>query len=759
MKLISRLQLRAVPVVIAAALSTLAVPAFAVQGGQPGDNWFFRHVGTFDVIAGNGSAVAEIIDVTTNNKQLIYTDADNEAIGFVGIVDPTNPVGQGTMDVGGEPTSLAILDPLVLVAINTSESFVMPSGKLLVIHRNKREIVAEFELGGQPDSIAISPDKNYAAIVIENERDEDLDEGLLPQLPSGMLLILDMNGGVKNWSLRTANLMPVADNAFEGTDLEPEYVDINHENEAVVTFQENNHLAVVDLVTGNTISQFSAGSVPLMNVDTKENRLIELNTIIEKRREPDGVTWIDHDSFATANEGDYEDEFGDEGGSRGFTVFNQDGTIEYESFEAFDHLTVLAGHYPDERSENKGNEPEAAEAGTYGNRNLLFIGSERANAVGVFDVTDGEPQLVQALPTGIGPEGLKAISGRNLFVASTESDEADAGIPTMVNIYRLVNDVPNYPQILSGPDGDGLPYGWVALSGLTGDPSDADTLYAVSDSFLSRPFIYTVDVSMLPAMITDRLEVTGFTPPANSTALDLEGIAVGPDGHFWLCSEGRADGSRLNLVLKVNSATGAVMNEFELPEEFDQPRNNGFEGLAVTGEAGEEIVYVAIQRAWPNEGDTDEVNTKIGRYDVALDEWTFVHYEFEPEGDGDWIGLSELTLMPDGTFVVIERDKGWGPSTGFNAELKAMYTVDLENAEFRQYTDSGESPADLVTVEKTLYFDALPTLQANSIWTAEKLEGFAVAADGETYLVTDNDGNDDATGETVFQGLGQWDDL
>ena len=48
----------------------------------------FRNVGTFDVIAGNGSAVAEIVDVTVNGKQLVYTDSDNGAIGFVDISDP-----------------------------------------------------------------------------------------------------------------------------------------------------------------------------------------------------------------------------------------------------------------------------------------------------------------------------------------------------------------------------------------------------------------------------------------------------------------------------------------------------------------------------------------------------------------------------------------------------------------------------------------------------------------------------------------------
>lgn len=170
----------------------------------------------------------------------------------------------------------------------------------------------------------------------------------------------------------------------------------------------------------------------------------------------------------------------------------------------------------------------------------------------------------------------------------------------------------------------------------------------------------------------------------------------------------------------------------------------------MTGESGNEVVYVAIQRAWPDEGDIDEVNTKIGRYDAATGTWGFVHYPLQPEGDGDWIGLSELTTLPSGAFAVIERDKGWGPSTGFNAELKAIYGIDLAGAEFRAFDD----PAGLVTIEKVLLRDVLPDLAANSIWTTEKLEGLAISADNRVYVVTDNDGVDDAPGETVFLDLG-----
>jgi hypothetical protein len=732
------------------AIATL-VPAASAEGVAQKPSkpiGVFRHLSTFDVIAGNGSAVAEIVDFSFDERQLVYTDAPSGQIGFVDISAPGAPVGQGTLDVGGEPTSLIVREPWVLVAVNTSASFTEPSGDLVVVRRADRQIVARLPLGGQPDAIALAPDRKRAAIVIENERDEDFADGLLPQPPSGRLVVAELKGSPTQWAIREVDLSPVAAAAANGQDLEPEFVDVNDRNLAVVTFQENNHIAVVDLVKRAVVSHFPAGSAELSGIDVARNGAIELTGSLLKRREPDAVAWIDRDSFATANEGDYEDADGIEGGSRGFTIFNVDGTVELESGGSFETWLVRAGHHNESRAGGKGNEPEGLEMGTFGGRRLLFVGSERANAVGVYDVTGGQAAPLQILPTGIRPEGLKAAARRGLFAASTEAAAAAVGIPTMITLYGLApQPIAEYPTIEAADEAGtpGLPVPWAALSGLVGDPSDPNTLYAVSDSALARGYIYTLDVSARPARIVRRLEVTG------ATGLDLEGIAVGPDGNFWVASEGTAATTR-NRVLKVDRTSGVVLSTIALPDALETGRrSNGYEGLAVAGSAGAEVVYVAIQRAWLNgTGDTDGDDTKLGRYDVATGAWGFVHYPFEPIGGGDWIGLSEITLLPDGRFALIERDKGWGPTTGFNAELKALFQVDLAGAEFRSFDD----PNGLVTVEKTLLRDLLPDLAENSIWTPEKVEGFAVGADGRAWAVTDNDGLSSATGETLFLDLG-----
>ncbi len=97
--------------------------------------------------------------------------------------------------------------------------------------------------------------------------------------------------------------------------------------------------------------------------------------------------------------------------------------------------------------------------------------------------------------------------------------------------------------------------------------------------------------------------------------------------------------------------------------------------------------------------------------------------------------------MHDGALLLVERDKLNGP----DARVKALYSVAIP-------TDAGVTGADEQpqVLTKTLARDLLPDLRATNGWVQEKVEGAAVAGNGKLYVVTDNDGLDDASGETVF---------
>ena len=110
-----------------------------------------------------------------------------------------------------------------------------------------------------------------------------------------------------------------------------------------------------------------------------------------------GVAWVgDTGYFASANEGDLD------GGSRGWSIIDPvQGSIVWDSGNALELEAVRVGHYPESRSENKGNEPENVFYSKFGNgKAYVFVLAERSNVVFVYDVT-GEnvlsPILLQTL--------------------------------------------------------------------------------------------------------------------------------------------------------------------------------------------------------------------------------------------------------------------------------------------------------------------------------------------------------------------------
>jgi hypothetical protein len=99
-------------------------------------------------------------------------------------------------------------------------------------------------VAGQPDSVAVSPDKTFIAITIENGRDG----GDLPQMPAGYLSAIGSSSDDPlKWTVSVVELT-----GLDGIllDSEPEHVDINKDNIAVVTLQENNAIVLVDLSSG-----------------------------------------------------------------------------------------------------------------------------------------------------------------------------------------------------------------------------------------------------------------------------------------------------------------------------------------------------------------------------------------------------------------------------------------------------------------------------------------------------------------------------
>jgi Esterase-like activity of phytase len=754
---------------LSAVLLAVAIAAPpSIAGDHDDRRKVFNRIATFPVFlnlpagADPGTeTVAEIVAASEDGTTLIYTDGATGSVGFVDITDPTDPEPLGLIPVDGAPTSVAVAGPYAIVGVDTSPDLLNPSGFIAVIDIATRMVVRDdIDAMGQPDSVAVSPSGKFAAVAIENQRDEgvvvDGIEGGLPQPPPGFLLIIDLDGPPANWSARRVELSDLAGCTVGPSDPEPEFVDIRPGDVAAVSLQENNCIALVRLKSGRVLRSFDAGATTIDQVDTADDNLITLTETIEDvAREPDAIAWI-RGRIATANEGDLV------GGSRGFGLFNQRGRVVFDAGNRFEHETVRLGQYPDDRSDNKGSEPEGIEAGRFSGDHYLFVGSERANVIGVYEVTFGRrPKLLQFLPTGAGPEGLLAIPHRGLFVVGTEVDDRSIAIRASITLYELQDAPLAYPTVQSTDSPDGTPIPWSALSALAADRKDADKIFTVYDSAFTDPRIFVMNVEEEPAVIEDAIVLTNGTgEPLEVDELDLEGLVQRADGSFWAVSEGAGTVGdpeqpveTANLLLRI-AADGTILERVELPAAVNALQVRfGFEGVAVTGEGGSELVYVAFQREWA--GDPDNM-VRIGRYDPNEPDleaaWTFFHLEIKdpstPNPDPGFVGLSEIVAIDDETLAVVQRDD----QGGTDARIKEIVTFSIAGLTPLPQPAAGVPGFPTVAQLKTV--DLIPALMSLNGPVLEKVEGLTIGADGEVYFVTDNDAVSDATGETQFMAIG-----
>ena len=264
-------------------------------------------------------------------------------------------------------------------------------------------------------------------------------------------------------------------------------------------------------------------------------------------------------------------------------------------------------------------------------------------------------------------------------------------------------------------------------------------------------------------MITDQLTLTG-----GKGGYDPEGIAIAPDQTLWIASEGNATDSVPNLLIKADF-DGKVLAEIGLPPEIIACRaastrrgtlGSGFEGVAVLrspGSGGDYRLAIAQQRGWdyttPGCEDLDDDagglnasgepnRTRIWIFDPKTGAWDHIAWELAPKpANATWVGLSEITEVPGGEYILIERDN----RSGDFAVLKTLVKIDRRAAADKIISNS----------EKAVY-DLLPKLTATNGWITDKPEGVAVTSDGRTYVVTDNDGVEDWSGESWFFDLGRY---
>jgi hypothetical protein len=194
--------------------------------------------------------------------------------------------------------------------------------------------------------------------------------------------------------------------------------------------------------------------------------------------------------------------------------------------------------------------------------------------------------------------------------------------------------------------------------------------------------------------------------PKSDAGLDTEGIAVDPNGGFWISDEYGplivhfdASGRQDNLLSPY--VTTPTATEHPLPAELaHRNANKGMEGLTLTPDG---TYLVGAMQSSLNNGGTPSAQGMITRIvkirlsDFSVQEYLYSLHDAVNASNKAYEGQanSEIAALPDGTFLVDERDgKFEGEKDGKQAADKNLWKVDLTDA-----TDVGpDSPLIGTTV-------------------------------------------------------------
>jgi len=282
------------------------------------------------------------------------------------------------------------------------------------------------------------------------------------------------------------------------TDVEPEYITVSSDSKtAFIALQENNGIAKLDIASQTITDIYPLGtkdySEVLFDLSDKDDTIGNLKTWpVLSFYQPDAIDYFEINGtgyIITANEGDArdydgfsEEERGDDltldptvypdaaelqkdenlgrlkvttvngdtdgdgdidqiygYGARSFSIWTTTGDLLFDSGNEFTTKALYEfGNYPENRSDDKGTEPESVITFVEGDNTYAVIGLERSGDVLVYNIRDiYNPIFIQRL-RNTSPEGLTIVdaadspNGKTLLIVSNEDEDASGAT---LNIY------------------------------------------------------------------------------------------------------------------------------------------------------------------------------------------------------------------------------------------------------------------------------------------------------------------------------------
>lgn len=229
---------------------------------------------------------AEISDFDPKTQRLFVTGevAGKPVLQVINVSNPNQPVKIGDIDLssfGAGIQSIAVRKGIgsntSIVAVAISATTSTDPGKVVFFNANvdvaNPTALSQVTVGALPDMLTFTPDGSKLLVANEGEPNENYTID-----PEGSISIINVSGNIAtldNTKVTTANFTAFNGqeaalkaqgirifglNASAAQDFEPEYIAISPDNKtAVVTLQENNALAIVDIATSKVTSVVPLG--------------------------------------------------------------------------------------------------------------------------------------------------------------------------------------------------------------------------------------------------------------------------------------------------------------------------------------------------------------------------------------------------------------------------------------------------------------------------------------------------------------------
>jgi DNA-binding beta-propeller fold protein YncE len=479
---------RAAPFLGDTAVRLLACSLVTLMVSSPAWAIFADHVTSFGPGVEGG---AEIAAFDSQSQRLFVTNSDGNTLDVYNLsnVEQVQTLPSIALSGFGDgPNSVAAHNGIVAVAVEADPA--QDPGVVVFFDATDGSFLSQVTVGALPDMLTFTPDGSRVLVANEGEPDDDYMVD-----PEGTVSIIDISSGVASATVTEvsfaafnvgqprnnevpAGLRIFGPGASVAQDLEPEYIAIDDTGTiAYVALQENNGMAIVDILAGNVISLVDFGSKDhslfgnALDASNRDDAINIRNWPVRGFYQPDAIATLTHNGevyVLSANEGDARDYDGfseefrigdfnldptafpdaanlllDENlgrlrttdqngdidndgdfdelysyGARSFSVWSgSTGQLLWDSGDEFERRTAQFGlpffNVDDNRSDDKGPEPEGVDLVTVDGTPVAAIGLERTGGFFLYDMSNPtNPQIINyvpSLPSDEAPEGVLGV--------------------------------------------------------------------------------------------------------------------------------------------------------------------------------------------------------------------------------------------------------------------------------------------------------------------------------------------------------------